>query len=486
MSTCRATVSGRRAGEKCLNSVSEANPFCGRHQRNYQHEQLVAAGKIPCSKFFRGCDATVDRNGMCADCLVKYRPKSKVANCGHTDCAFKTSGSKYCGKHTRDEYIDLEKEQGIKYCDIARGCFTVCEAGYTKCEPCRETSYSREKATREERMTIHNAIEQQNGIMQVCVNCGRDYEQFLTRYNKPSKLCLECNGCNLKQDRKREARSRNFKAENFKNMDRYFKEYIASATRRDLPMNLQADEFKALIILPCHYCGYLQEAQTNGIDRINNDIGYEKSNCVTCCETCNRMKHYFHPTFFIKLCHIFNGAKPSKDFYKDWPEYYGRSNNHNYTNYKRTVETKRKIQMELTQDDWDKLTRQPCYLCGFRSAKGIGLDRVDNSQRVYRLDNVKPCCGTCNDIKSIYTLETLRTQAGKISANWPTTTAFDCVPRIKNPMRDGGGMDIHERVHWKATAIYYDILSDTHEFYEANKTTIDAVTYEELKKHCKD
>ena len=48
--------------------------------------------------------------------------------------------------------------------------------------------------------------------------------------------------------------------------------------------------------------------------------------------------------------------------------------------------------MNITQQDWDKLTRQPCYLCGYRDAKGIGLDRVDNTKRSYDIDNIKPCC----------------------------------------------------------------------------------------------
>lgn len=29
----------------------------------------------------------------------------------------------------------------------------------------------------------------------------------------------------------------------------------------------------------------------NGIDRVNNDIGYIKNNCIPCCKICNRAKN---------------------------------------------------------------------------------------------------------------------------------------------------------------------------------------------------
>lgn len=38
----------------------------------------------------------------------------------------------------------------------------------------------------------------------------------------------------------------------------------------------------------------------NGVDRIVNDIGYIKGNCVSCCTECNRMKSNFKENKFKK------------------------------------------------------------------------------------------------------------------------------------------------------------------------------------------
>ena len=63
---------------------------------------------------------------------------------------------------------------------------------------------------------------------------------------------------------------------------------------------------------------------------------------------------------------------------------------------------------QLTKDQVRKLTSKPCYYCGIEPAqRGIsaaghngtyiynGLDRIDN-EHGYEIDNVVPCCGTCN------------------------------------------------------------------------------------------
>jgi len=72
---------------------------------------------------------------------------------------------------------------------------------------------------------------------------------------------------------------------------------------------LTIDEFKLLCSSNCFYCGCHPQSPMdvgngvkNGIDRINNSIGYELSNCVPCCWTCNRMKGKMSHDEFI--CHI--------------------------------------------------------------------------------------------------------------------------------------------------------------------------------------
>lgn len=41
----------------------------------------------------------------------------------------------------------------------------------------------------------------------------------------------------------------------------------------------------------------------NGVDRIDNNVGYIKENCCTCCESCNFMKQNFTAAQFIEKAH---------------------------------------------------------------------------------------------------------------------------------------------------------------------------------------
>jgi hypothetical protein len=77
-----------------------------------------------------------------------------------------------------------------------------------------------------------------------------------------------------------------------------FKNYVKGAHRRGLDFNLDEKEFDRIVRRPCHYCGQPIGKHLNGIDRIDNAIGYMVTNCVSCCAICNRMK----------------GAMPKEDF----------------------------------------------------------------------------------------------------------------------------------------------------------------------------
>jgi len=419
-------LEGKRKGQQCQFPPSE-NSFCNRHQRHYTYSQLIKENKIPCRFFFRGCNTIVETQGACEGCKSKL--SKKKTHCSHDKCKFKTTGDKYCKKHSRDVYRDEEKEKNIKYCDIDRGCFTICKDGYTTCNLCRTKSYTREKEIGKTRKELHNVIEHiSNSTIQICVKCGKDYEQFQTRHHKPSKLCKRCNNTNLKQDNKRIGRIRNYKNEHFRNIQIYYKDYILSAKNRNYTFGLEFNDFKTIVLSECYYCQYSKEEEVNGIDRLNNTIGYEKDNCVPCCEMCNMMKWAFHPLFFIELCRILSGFEtPSLDFYKKWKQYY-ISRPRCYSKYKKQAEVERNLPFHITKDEWKDLIKEPCYLCGFQSKRGIGIDRVDSTKREYTLDNVKPCCYTCNVVKKDFTLEQLQEQATLISCIWTDITSLKSIP----------------------------------------------------------
>jgi len=72
-------------------------------------------------------------------------------------------------------------------------------------------------------------------------------------------------------------------------------EYKKSAKKRGLVWNLTKEIFFELVTQNCHYCGRPPQTARrvhnhifsyNGVDRKNNDFGYEPGNVVPCCKTC--------------------------------------------------------------------------------------------------------------------------------------------------------------------------------------------------------
>ena len=74
------------------------------------------------------------------------------------------------------------------------------------------------------------------------------------------------------------------------------KSYHTSAKSRGL--EIATDEqssiiFKEHFTMPCYHCGVtpvMRNGELNGLDRINNNIGYVVSNVVSCCGPCNIMR----------------------------------------------------------------------------------------------------------------------------------------------------------------------------------------------------
>jgi hypothetical protein len=87
---------------------------------------------------------------------------------------------------------------------------------------------------------------------------------------------------------------------------------------------------------------------------------------------------------------------------------------------------KRKLQVGVSFDEWEKIGQENCYYCGSApsnittSKHGSGnftyngLDRVDNTLG-YIKDNIVPCCFICNHAKSDIELDNFITWVKKIT-----------------------------------------------------------------------
>lgn len=78
-----------------------------------------------------------------------------------------------------------------------------------------------------------------------------------------------------------------------------FKNYRNRANKKRLGFSITEQQFNSITSNECYMCG--KESTTthhNGIDRINNRIGYHVYNCLPCCANCNYLKRDF------ELCDI--------------------------------------------------------------------------------------------------------------------------------------------------------------------------------------
>ena len=69
--------------------------------------------------------------------------------------------------------------------------------------------------------------------------------------------------------------------------------YRRNATVRNLPWELTKEQFGALLVGHCHYCGGKGSLGFNftGLDRLENTQGYILGNVVPCCKRCNQARN---------------------------------------------------------------------------------------------------------------------------------------------------------------------------------------------------
>lgn len=74
--------------------------------------------------------------------------------------------------------------------------------------------------------------------------------------------------------------------------------YRKNAKARGIVWLLTVEQVEAVVHCECAYCGALPSPR-NGIDRIDNSLGYTPDNVTACCLTCNRAKADMNMAQFI-------------------------------------------------------------------------------------------------------------------------------------------------------------------------------------------
>lgn len=113
---------------------------------------------------------------------------------------------------------------------------------------------------------------------------------------------LACCGHNPKKDDKPKV----FK----KILIQQYKNWKNCSNKRNRTPELSLWQYYELINGKCYYCGAEPEKKLslkkfgyvpklNGIDRVDNKIGYRYDNCVSCCKHCNMMKRTYTLNEFL-------------------------------------------------------------------------------------------------------------------------------------------------------------------------------------------
>ena len=336
----------------------------------------------------------------------------------------KETEEKYCSKHKRHAIIDKATIENIRYCDIARGCYTILADHEAKCTHCLHKS----------RINDRKANDKKRQDPNLCLDCGRTLTDVIRakgKHDKPLRRCVPCYEKLLKQESQRPERNRNFKAEAFTNKHIIWNHYVKGAKKRGIHFGISKTLFESLIIKPCFYCNYHKEGEVHGIDRVNNQKGYIEENVVPCCETCNVLKGSQHPQEFIDkmlAIHQYKTAnKPiSSEVVEKWSTTYRSKTTPYYKTYLQGATT-RNIEFRLSEIEFSEIVQQPCYLCGLSDKNGI--DRFDNSKG-YLLENCRPCCGHCNLMKKDQTYESILRISEQINIKYVDLTEWLCVKSI--------------------------------------------------------
>jgi len=397
-----------RNGNNCRNyQVSDETRFCRFHQymNDYTSEMLDLAKLCGgCKKMhyisveFKTCDPCRSRD--------KTKYKVPIIPCKYPDCKFKKSEENdYCGKHQLQVFVDETNAAGLKLCTgYKRGCRSQLDSSYmfAKCPEC----LNKENASDRERRATAKSLVPADENNKICTSCCKEYPLDNFQNGKTlTKTCLHCRTQNKMQDEKRDKEHVNKLTRT--NVNRAFYAYQRSAKLRNIEFHLTRDQFDSIITTPCNYCGIIDEEKGfNGIDRIDSDAHYTINNCVSACKFCNYLKHTVKlDTFLQRIEHILTNLGKIQG--KLFPSSFTDVISSNYIIYKRDAKT-RKLDFELSAEDFINITSGKCYMCGKPNAETHrnGVDRFDNKIG-YTLTNARTCCNTCNMLKNDYVYEDL-------------------------------------------------------------------------------
>lgn len=394
------------------------NGYCQKHQIQGWVDDIFARGKKPCNNYLRGCRIELEKDykySRCDECRKKEREEEK---------------------NRRDKILDKKQEITetleddkyavcrVKSCKKVFEKFMVKTGESTICPKCHEKQRIAEsKRDRSNRDYTNDNRDPEKRANWKLINHDKIHQSWIANREKSKEQMGidEYRKRNAELARKWRERNPEKTKEQLKkdkmNSKRRLYSLIRQAEIKNHKWKLNDDYAIKMIESVCFYCNEISTECCNGIDRLNNEEYYDTTNCVSSCSMCNYMKKDLSPLFFLnKIEHILTHLKLIDGNLH--PEtHQDRTKKDSYQSYK-SKSIRRKIDFQLTENEYNNIINQQCYLCGQQNTvtHHNSIDRVDNDIG-YINENCKSCCKVCNYLKRDYPYEDFINRITKIHEN---------------------------------------------------------------------
>jgi hypothetical protein len=411
----------RSATEKCYicetNKVSRINcgkyigknakKYCASHLLSMNHDDLIFEGKNVCEGHRKVCLTVIEPDKKyCADCDTNSNDKNTYRTnrkkllrearnakncCGSCGSAMENMEFKYCSD-CRLKRCAKEKEQRKNGTRIDRGLT-------------REQQQKKQAKIREKKQIDPEKFKLADKLAKARAKVLYGNEYFDKNKKRTSQIRA------TKRANMTDEEYENYRLATNNNIHNTLKYYKLRANKKQFGGINWDDNINETVLLmlkqKCFYCDEIPPGEThNGIDRIDNNIGYTLENIVPCCTMCNMLKGCLNiDVFLLRIEHILTYKKIING--NTHNNIYPTSHGSSYGVYKNTAE-KRNIIFELTTDEFYTLKNSFCYLCGVESSSihTNGIDKIIPTKG-YVFDNCAGCCRECNFLKSTYNTEIL-------------------------------------------------------------------------------
>lgn len=138
-----------------------------------------------------------------------------------------------------------------------------------------------------------------NSVQSWCRACINEYSKEYRKKNKEKRKAYYRKNKKRINQRSKDWHAKNrdkvreHQKKNIRTIKARFRTAVKNSERRNKEWKLTLEEFENTIGTPCFYChGYFGKVETGaGLDRLDNEKGYELNNVVSCCFTCNKIKN---------------------------------------------------------------------------------------------------------------------------------------------------------------------------------------------------